>query len=290
MITTFDSIQLAVKLSGNGPVCIYIHGGPGQDYASFEQMGGANLEKCFTMLYFDQRGSGHSQDAADYSLDRVLKDIEEIRIKLGIEKMYVLCHSFGGVLAVNYADKYPQHVAGLILANSIIHFVNVSSLKAQIDYGYTLLHKDSTATGKTLPVLMDQMTHVRSQLSAARLGYKMIADDINTIIKMDSIESGYQRTSDFGMTIMIPLLDNTKPPYPEYYLDYSKITGRIRLPVLVITGERDYAVGPDYYKTFKFPNQEIVKIDGSHMLYFEKNKAFVEAVCGFIHKKKGSKD
>ena len=284
-ISTTDSIRLAVKIAGKGPVCFFIHGGPGQDYLSFEKMGGSNLEEFLTMVYLDQRGSGHSQSAKNYSLDRMVDDIEETRKKLGINKIYLLSHSFGGVLALNYTKKYPQHVYGLILANSTLHFFNNSSLRGQIRYAYHLLHKDITITGDNTAVLLRENLTVRKQLSKAKLGYKLLADNVATIIKMESIEDSYKRNTDFGYAVIAHLIDSTKQNrYPEYWKDYAPVSSQINVPVLVITGTRDYAIGIDHYKTFKFPNQQVVSIDGAHMLYYEKNKAFTAAVQEFIEK------
>jgi proline iminopeptidase len=285
-IVTSDSIKLAIKVAGKGPVCIYIHGGPGQDYLSFEKMGGSNLEKKLTMVYLDQRGSGHSQNAKDYGLKRLVDDIEETRKQLGVDKIYLLSHSFGGVLAVNYAQKYRGHVLGLILTNSTLHFFNNSSLREQIMYSYRLLHKDTTITSDDTQELLQQNTIIRKKLNRVHLGYKLLADSINTIEKMDSIESSYKRTSDFGYAVIAHLIDSTKQnQYPEYWRDYAPISSQIRVPVLVITGTRDYAIGTAHYKTFLFPNRHVVKLDGSHMLYYEKNAAFTAAVFKFIGKR-----
>jgi len=283
IILTSDTVKLSVKVAGKGPVCIYLHGGPGQDFLSFEKMGGSNLENCLTMVYLDQRGSGHSQNAKDYSLNRVVQDIEELRLKLGVEKVYLLSHSFGGVLAVNYAHKYPEHLSGIIMANTIAYFMNPDQMQEQIEYGYQLLQKDTTIQETDFKKLMNGAVLVRKKLSAVHLGYKYIADDINTIVKMDSIENSYKRTSDFGMTLFMPLMDSAKiQKYPEYFKDYALLTSEIKVPTLIITGKDDHAVGPDYYKNYKFQNQKIVQIAGSHMLYYEKNKEFIGAVCDFV--------
>lgn len=282
-ILTSDTIKLSVKVAGKGPVCIYLHGGPGQDFLSFEKMGGSNLEKCLTMVYVDQRGSGRSQNAKNYSLDRIVQDVEELRLKLGAEKVYLLSHSFGGVLAINYALKYPEHLSGIIMANTIAHFMNPNQVKEQIEYGYRLLKKDTTINETDFKKLMNEAALVRKKLSAVHLGYKYIANDVNTIIKMDSIENSYKRTSDFGMTLFMPLMDSAKvQQYPEYFKDYALLTSEIKTPALIITGKDDRAVGPNYYKNYQFPNQKVEQIDGSHMLYYENNKEFTAAVCDFV--------
>ncbi len=71
--------------------------------------------------------------------------------------------------------------------------------------------------------------------------------------------------------------------FPEYYADYAPITKDIYVPVLIITGKKDKAVGTQHYKTFRFPNQKVVSIDGGHLLYYEKNKEFVNAVSRFVY-------
>lgn len=282
-ILTSDSVQLVVKVAGQGYPCIFVHGGPGGGFISFEKMGGKNLEQCMTMVYYDQRGSGSSQNAADYSLDRMVQDIEELRLQLKLDKVYLLSHSFGGIIAYNYASKYPEHVSGLILANSTLHFFNKASTKEQVEYGYHLLNKDTVI--RETDSLLQLMTAVRKEMSKQRIGYKFLTDDIQTIIKLDSLDEQYPRTNDFGMAIVAPLLDTSKKViYPEYSKDFTSETSNLQLPVLIITGNNDHAIGIHHYELFKFPQQEVVKINGGHLLYFEQNEAFVKAVCGFIKK------
>src|SRR3954462_4425931 len=114
-ITVSDGAKLYLHIAGKGPVCLFLHGGPGQDSLSFEQMGGSALEAFATMVYLDQRGSGKSPDAGDYHLDRVVQDFDEVRSQLGVDKLCLIAHSFGGILAVAYARRYPAHVSQLVM-------------------------------------------------------------------------------------------------------------------------------------------------------------------------------
>ncbi len=68
------------------------------------------------MIYLDQRGSGRSASATDknYSLERVVQDMEELRAHLKIEKWVVMAHSFGGIIATEYARKHPERISGLV--------------------------------------------------------------------------------------------------------------------------------------------------------------------------------
>ncbi|EJL73606.1 alpha/beta fold hydrolase [Chryseobacterium populi] len=276
---TSDHVNIKYKVSGKGEACIYIPGGPGQGYSSFELLGGNHLEKNMTLVYMDQRGSGESGKSENYHLDSMVQDIEELRQYLKLDKVFLIAHSFGGIIAINYAKKYPQHVKGIILANVTLHFLNDDSLKEQIEYGNLLLKQSPK------PVVKDSLSAELSRISRAmrskRIGYKFLTEDIETIKEMDKIDSLYPRITDFGMAVI------SKPKdFAEYYTDYTSLTEKIKVPVLIITGKKDKAVGTAHYKKFKFPNQKIISIDGGHLLYYEKNKEFVRAVEGFVDKTK----
>ncbi|MDW9380416.1 alpha/beta hydrolase [Chryseobacterium sp. JV558] len=272
---TSDHVKIKYKISGKGEACIYVPGGPGQGYPSFELMGGSSLEKNIQMIYMDQRGSGESDTSENYHLDKMVQDIEELRQHLKLKKISLLAHSFGGIIAVSYAKKYPQYTKGLILTNITLHFLNDESIKEQIEYGNSLLQAKNRAIPKDS--LSSELSKISSALRKKRIGYKFLTEDIETIKESDKIDSLHPRIIDFGMAVI------SKPKdFPEYYVDYAPITKDIHVPVLIITGKKDKAVGTQHYKTFQFPNQKVVVIDGGHLLYYEKNKEFVTAVTHFV--------
>lgn len=69
---------------------------------------------------------------------------------------------------------------------------------------------------------------------------------------------------------------------PEYFVDYTKITAKVKTPVLVINGTKDVAIGKDHPTDFKFSNMKIKDIDGSHVLYFEKHTTLMKEIKNFI--------
>lgn len=272
-ITASDNVELYVKTSGNGPVCIYVHGGPGAWSKSFEDMKGNRLERKLRMVYYDQRGCGRSAVSADtnYSLDRMVEDIEDIRRSLGVEKIYLLSHSFGGILAVSYAQKYANHLHGLILVNSTLNLDY--SLEQQIKHINQLL--DTNFTVQNTDSLMSVFGAARAALSEKEIDFKMLSDRKKTVELLDSIDNSYKRSTDFVQHLW---------DFPEYKKDFTRLTKSIEVPVLVITGEKDYAIGVDHYKAFHFPKQEVVSINGGHVLYYERSKEFTKAVFYFIKK------
>jgi proline iminopeptidase len=119
-IITSDGVKLYVKVRGRGTPCLYLHGGPGSGSYWLEKFSGDMLERHFQMIYLDQRGVARSSSPKDgnYSLDRMAQDFEEVRAALDIEKWVTLGHSFGGILQVGYAQRYPQVIRGMIMLNT----------------------------------------------------------------------------------------------------------------------------------------------------------------------------
>ncbi|HEY1007460.1 MAG TPA: alpha/beta hydrolase, partial [Sphingobacteriaceae bacterium] len=96
-VRTSDGVDLFLEVKGQGLPCLYVHGGPGSGAYWLEEFSGPMLEEKFRMIYLDQRGVSRSGSPAnkDFSLERMLKDFEEVRQALGIKKWIVMGHSFG---------------------------------------------------------------------------------------------------------------------------------------------------------------------------------------------------
>jgi proline iminopeptidase len=111
-VTTSDSARIFIQRSGKGFPVLFIHGGPGSNAGYFQYCGGAVFEKDVEMIYMDQRGCGRSPSPANgnYAPERMASDFEEVRKALGIKKWILMPHSFGAILATEYAVKYPAAV------------------------------------------------------------------------------------------------------------------------------------------------------------------------------------
>lgn len=270
-VLTDDKIKLQTKKSGKGPIAIFIHGGPGAWSKSFEDLKGKNLEKCLSIIYYDQRGCGRSEDSKndDYSLERMLKDLDLVRQKYNAAKIYLIAHSFGGILAVNYARNYPSHVKGLIFANSTLNLPY--SIQNQIDYMNSRLKTDYTASDSSQ--LFSTFKKVQSEFIEEGLIYKLLSDNKHNVDLLNKIDR--RNTSNFVFAKKALYID-------DYLKDYTKITNEINIPVLVITGTKDHAIGEEHFKSFDFPNETIKEINGGHLLYYENNKEFVTSIFEFV--------
>jgi proline iminopeptidase len=111
--------ELYCGIEGAGMPIVLLHGGPGATHHYFHPY--FSQAKGFAkIIYYDQRGCGLSdyEPGEGYTVDQAANDLENLRKALKIEKWIVLGHSYGGLLAQYYTQKYPDNIAGLVLVGS----------------------------------------------------------------------------------------------------------------------------------------------------------------------------
>lgn len=109
------------KKLGSGPVkVLLLHGGPGFSHDYLEAMESFLPQSGIEMYYYDQLGCGNSDKPADtslWTLPRYVQEVEEVRRGLGLDHFVLYGHSWGGILAIEYALNYQQHLRGLVISN-----------------------------------------------------------------------------------------------------------------------------------------------------------------------------
>ncbi|MFF3286149.1 alpha/beta fold hydrolase [Streptomyces sp. NPDC003023] len=112
-----DGTLLACHDSGDGPPLICLPGGPMRASAYFGDLGGL-AAAGHRVVMLDLRGTGSSAvatDPASYRCDRLVDDVEALRLRLGLDRMRLLGHSAGAELATLYTARYPKQVSDLVL-------------------------------------------------------------------------------------------------------------------------------------------------------------------------------
>jgi len=115
-----NGTELYYHVIGSGNPILILHGGPGLNHTYFlPQMAG--LGKHCKLIFFDQRATGKSSmdvDTNSVNLYNFIEDIEGLRRAFNLGKMNLMGHSFGGLLAMEYAIKHPDHLRSLILVTT----------------------------------------------------------------------------------------------------------------------------------------------------------------------------
>ncbi|MBL1095298.1 alpha/beta fold hydrolase [Streptomyces coffeae] len=111
-----DGTELAYDVVGDGPPLIVIPGGPLQDPVYLGDLGGLSAHHRLITLHL--RGTGRSatpEDSTTYRCDRLVPDVEALRVHLGLDRADLLAHSGGTNLAVRYAEHHPDRIRKLAL-------------------------------------------------------------------------------------------------------------------------------------------------------------------------------
>jgi proline iminopeptidase len=122
--TPKGTFQVWTKRIGNHPTMkvLLLHGGPGDTHEYLEPFDSYFPAAGIEYYYYDQLGSYYSDQPDDpdlLDLDRFVEEVEQVRIALHLERQnfYLFGHSWGGILAMEYAFKYQEHLKGLIISN-----------------------------------------------------------------------------------------------------------------------------------------------------------------------------
>lgn len=270
---TSDGLKLYYEISGIGQPCVYLHGGPGYWSKSFQHFANELLAPNLKMVYFDQRGCGRSEHSPtqEYSLTRLIDDLEELRQFLGLNEWYLMGHSFGGLLAASYAYKYPQNTQGVILTNATLTMVD--SFKHQIRKGSEILGLSMEEFQRdNLEAILNTYYSVLSMLLEKEQYFTLQYTDLHNKNIVDKIDEELATDPNFQRFVFTS---------KEYFQDFTLLTPKIKAPVLIIAGEYDDAVGPVHQK-FKFKNQKIHLLKTAHHPYIENRQEFKHAVLNFI--------
>jgi len=113
-----------VQRCGNNPSkrLLLLHGGPGMSHEYFKSFEEYFSDSDIEYIYYDQLGSHNSDNPADrsfWTIERFVDEVDQVRKALGLgpDNFFLLGHSWGGVLAMEYAIAHPEALKGLIISN-----------------------------------------------------------------------------------------------------------------------------------------------------------------------------
>ena len=273
-VMTSDSIKLYVHVKGEGPMCLYLHGGPGSGSTWMEAVSGHILEKRFTMVYLDQRGVCKSETPKndDFSFARQIQDWEEVRQALGIDHWLLMGHSWGGILMMGYWKAHPNVIDGMMFINC--------TLSRDTSFVDSWLPRALSILGDTAsPVAKDESRPLKERMMAV---FPQLNDDNRWML---FTPNKWANDSIGSWRFHKDCISHGKGETPlfmdEYGEDFRPLTSAIKVPVLYLYGRQDYAVGPEHYKTLHFPNAIIQGADCGHIVFLEEPAVFAEALDKF---------
>jgi proline iminopeptidase len=287
--TPKGTFKVWTKRVGNNPTIkvLLLHGGPGATHEYFEAFDsyfpGAGIE----YYYYDQLGSAYSDQPDDPSLldtARFVEEVEQVRKALGLDNrnFYLLGHSWGGILAIEYALKYQQNLKGLIISNmmaSIPAYNEYASkvLMPKMDQKVLAEIRQLEAEKKyTDPRYMDLLLAHHYVYHVLRMPPDQWPEPVNrSFARLNpKVYVPMQGPSELGASGILENWDRVQ--------DLPKIT----VPTLVIGAEHD-TMDPAHMKMMSQKLKQGTYLycpQGSHMAMYDDQQTYFKGLIAFLQK------
>jgi len=273
---SLDGARLFYEIVGTGDPIVVVHGGPGLDHA-YLRPGLDALATRNTLVYYDQRGTGRSTatlDSASINLDTFVSDIEALRQALGYERISVLGHSFGALIAIEYAARYPEGTRSLILMNPVEPGSRFAEQTAE-----RMADRSSEEDDTEMEELKASEGFVArdpATLSQVyRVAYRKLLRNPNRIneLDLDLMDATAKNGQDVAALLAGSMGD----------VDWWDRLGDIQTPTLVLHGRYDVPpVDMSRELAEAFPLGTFEVLDSGHFPYLEDRNGLLSAVSGFF--------
>ncbi|MEH1782794.1 MAG: alpha/beta fold hydrolase [Nostoc sp.] len=253
------------------PVAFLIHGGPGADHTSFKPTFSA-LSRKLQLVYFDHRGQGRSARGSKetYTLDNNVEDMEALRQHLGLDKIVVIGGSYGGMVALTYAVRYPQNVSHLIVIATAAHSGFLERAKE------ILASKGTEEQKASVQRLWDGNFENEEQL---RQYFQVLGPMYS--LRYDPTKSG------IAWSRNILSVDAINVAFGGFLRNYNILDQlhKITAPTLVIAGRYDWICAPEFSEEIAqaIPNADLrIFENSSHLIRADEPEALLDAIAGFL--------
>lgn len=261
---------------GKEPLVV-VHGGPLLDHSYFLPYLN-ELGKHYQLIFYDQRACGLSSAAVDttrMNLEAFIDDIELLRKELGFEKINLMGHSWGGLLAMKYAIKYTDKLDKLVLSNSMAPSAADWQMESGL-VGQALTETDRLQRQEVLKSGDLQSDDPREAVKALLLlSFKRQLYDTSKLSQLEfNIPVDYMKRSE-----LFQLLSPGLGSY-DLYDDLAQVT----CSTLVIYGESEHALELYTDKMLSaLPNARLETINKSgHFPFVERPALFSQTIIDFL--------
>lgn len=285
--TPKGDFRVWTKRVGNNPTAklLLLHGGPGATHEYFEccdtHLPGAGIE----YYLYDQLGSAYSDQPDEPDLleiDRFVDEVEQVRVALGLDSdnFFLLGHSWGGILAIEYALRHQQHLKGLVISNMMASIPAYNEyadrvLKPAMDQqALAEIERLEKAGDYANPRYMELLVEHHYVQHVLRMPAADWPDPVNRAFAHinQSIYVPMQGPSELGASGKLAAWDRVD--------DLQTLT----VPTLVI-GARHDTMDPAHMEMMagRLPHgRYLLCLQGSHMSMYDDQLTYFDGVVGFI--------
>jgi proline iminopeptidase len=256
-----------------------IHGGPGGEHSDLK-LAFKPLTDALQMVYFDHRGQGRSArgDKRLYNLDENVEDMEALRLHLGLGPIVSMGTSYGGMVAMAHAARYPASVSHLVLMVTAAHA------------GFNARARQIVAERGT-----PEQIAVCAQLWAGQLdtdeklrNYYEVMGPLYAL-KFDPVAAAAGRAR--GILAPDAINQAFAPGGFLQTYDLRPELAAITAPTLIIAGQQDWICPPEFSEEIHrlIPGSDLRIFEhSSHSIRADEPQALLDAIAGFVvYKQRG---
>ena len=269
---------------GGSETILLLNGGPGLPCDYLREAHSFLADHGFRVVIFDQLGTGKSDRPTDKSLwtiTRYVEEVETVRRGLGLGKVHLLGHSWGGWLAIEYALTHGQQLKSLMLEDTM----------ADIPHAVAELNRLRGALGSETVAMMlrheaqGTINHPEYMGAVTVLNYRHVC-------RLEEWPAPIKRSlDDWNMGPYVEMQGANEFVYTGNMKDWNRVPDlhRIRVPVLITVGQHD-ELTPACALRMKqhLPDAELkVFPNSSHMPFYEEPAAYDAALLDFLGRQRG---
>ncbi|HEX7456721.1 MAG TPA: proline iminopeptidase-family hydrolase [Candidatus Nanoarchaeia archaeon] len=268
------------KISGkenDKPPLLLVHGGPGFPHNSLESL--EILSKKRPLIFYDQLGCGKSDRPKNprlWVVDRFIEEIETIRKSIRLQPFHLLGHSWGSLIAAEYATVKPKGLLSLVLSGPLL------SVNKWVDDANKLKKKLSPTLQKAITKNENKgLVNTQDYKKAALEFYKRFYCRVYPFPKLVE-ETNKGANLEIYNTMWGPTEFTCTGNLRGY--DVTDKLDKITVPVLLTCGRYDEAA-PQTVRFFKslFKNAEMVVFENSaHLPFIEEQKKYIKILNNFL--------
>ncbi len=271
MLANVEDTELYYVEQGQGRGLLVMHGGLGLSHTYFRPYLDPLGERA-RVVYYDHRGHGRSgrPPLDTVTHEQLVEDAEALRRELGLERMVLLGHSYGGTLALMYALRYQEHLAGLILCTTYPAFDYPEIVRANADRLGTPEQLAALSAWEHGEVSTDE-EFARFWRTVLPLYFYRYDPAIGRELDQDAIYSGAIFNKAFSELT------------PEY--NVVDRLGEIRVPTLVLGSRHDWITPLAQSERIQrgIPGSQLVAFERSgHFPFIEERERFLGAVRDWL--------
>ena len=285
--TPKGDFKVWTKRVGNNPTAkvLLLHGGPAATHEYWEACDSYLPAAGIEYFYYDQLGSAYSDQPDDpdlWNIGRFVDEVEQVRQGLGLnhDNFYLMGHSWGGLLAIEYALRFQQHLKGLVISNMM------ASIPAYNEYANKVLKPGMD------PVALAEIERIEAIGEFTQPRYMELLVEhhyVNHVLRLpadewpDPVNRAFAK---LNYPLYVLMQGPSELGASGKIIDWDRIgdLDKISVPTLVIGATHD-TMDPAHMRMMaaRFPKGRFhLCPDGSHMAMYDDQETYFQGLIRFI--------